>query len=212
MQYGRCSLQPPATLPTLCVFDREPLDVAATATALAAALARYPRDTHAVLLLDQPLLHAAHALHHALQVRLWCKTHISLHVGAPVPQDAPCTVVPAKSLPRLLLPRTPPPWLPPTPPPALQPLFSTDHSTTHTCSGLTWSLPPSAPSVLVWVGPAASDTLLQLQLQQGEGQWLVLDPATGAVTDGVAATTRALCQRRRYLIHRAREASVVGAG
>lgn len=124
MQYGRCSLQPPATLPTLCVFDREPLDVAATATALAAALARYPRDTHAVLLLDQPLLHAAHALHHALQVRLWCKTHISLHVGAPVPQDAPCTVVPAKSLPRLLLPRTPPPWLPPTPPPCTAtPLF-----------------------------------------------------------------------------------------
>ena len=129
-------------------------------------------------------------------------------------------VIAAQPLPQLLLPRTPPPWLPPTaPPPSLQTLTATmptddPQQLVHSCSGLAWALPPCDDSAvaLVWVGPPESDTLLHLQLQQGQAvQWVTVDPETGCTSHGVAMATSVLQRRRRYLMQRAREASVVGA-
>lgn len=71
VQYGRCSLQPPATLPTLCIFQTQPLDIAKIAHAVSSHVLTTLTDaeqpmTHVVLLLDQPYVHARYMLQDAV--------------------------------------------------------------------------------------------------------------------------------------------------
>lgn len=70
--------------------------------------------------------------------------------------------------------------------------------------GLTWRLPPGiSPKqlLMLWVGPPHAPALTQLQLTHSTRAWRLVDPATGAVGEGLSLELARLLKRRWGSFH-----------
>jgi diphthamide biosynthesis protein 2 len=91
-------------------------------------------------------------------------------------------------------------WQLPSSSPDSQP--SSSSTPQHTCSGL--------PDLMVWLGPPSSSALTHLQLSFASCRWLLLDPETQGIAEGLSPGLDRVLKRRYYLVERARGAAMVG--
>lgn len=83
----------------------------------------------------------------------------------------------------------------------------TSNSSNASCSDSSSTAPPAQ---FVWLGPPSSPALTHLQLSFASCPWLLLDPETQGVTEGLSPGLDRLLKRRYYLVEKARGAAMVG--
>ncbi len=236
VHYGRASLSALSRLPAYFVFGRAPAAPAALAAAVAAHAAGLAGARAVVVLLDQPLLWAAPALRAALDAAppgpagggggaAVVLADAAARQLEPGPRAAPppgrtalagyCWQLPAGVQAR----------------PGRSPVVGSVALVFSACAarwpsagaaggpGLTEGRlraggrgrPQADECAWLWVGEGDAPALAQLQLTAPDARWAALDAAGGALVEGLPAALRAALRRRRFLVEKARAASIVGA-
>ncbi|KAK9821112.1 hypothetical protein WJX81_007441 [Elliptochloris bilobata] len=196
IHYGRASLSALSRLPAYFVFGRAAADPAALAERLASH-ARSLQDAPAlVVLLDQPLLWAVPELCRRLAGQAALDPEFSSAGGA--------AIVLAEAAARHLEPGAGG---------AGTPDCTFCASGRVTAAGYTWELPAGVQAggcAWAWVGDGGAPALAQLQLAAAGACWATLDALGQGLRKGLPPELERALRRRRFLVEKARAASIVG--
>lgn len=219
VHYGRASLTKLSRIPAYYVFPKEDLDVYTVVETLAGS-SFFTRDGSAdalsippptVVILDQVLLDSLHALETAIRSRLGTSAESIVFANVPSRTAEPahrcCTTTAtdccqdtspsACATAAAIQDRTPP-------------------QTDAAIAGYSWKLPEihnankSEDYRFIWIGFPEAPALKQLQLTHSTAPWLLLDPSTGTITEGLPLETSRLLRRRYFLVEKARQANIMG--